>query len=579
MLGTGETPRSRRRRRLRERMSAPSTIHRLAPYALLLALCAALYLPGLASLPVTDRDEARFAQATRQMIESGDYIAIRFQDEPRHKKPVGIHWAQAACARLAAPFAGEDSIWPYRVPSAFGATLAVLLMFALHRPHIGAAASLLGAALLASSLLLIVEAHLATTDALLLATIVAAQGALMNRLLRPSHRPMAWSMLFWVAQGLAILIKGPVAPLVAILTLLGWRVGGNRLRPLSVLHWHIGLPAAALIIAPWLVAISLTSDESFLRDAWLGDLLPKLISGHESHGFPPGFYLLLVTLTFWPGSLLAGFAVVDAWRRRADPAVRFLLAWLGPTWLAFEVVPTKLPHYVLPLYPALAALTAAFAVRLAQQGALMPQPRRRAIAMGWGVWALVTLGLGAAASALPPMIDARLDAWLILPAAAALLAAALGLLIVRRRDAAPLTLVLLVACSGLFSAPILARLLPRSEALWPSRSAARLARAADPPASTALPWAAVGYHEPSLVFYLGTRTRLTGPVRAAEALARGEVTGVIVEARQREAFEAHAAALGLAIRQRGAVHGLNASKGEYVTLLFYAAAPAEAGER
>lgn len=560
-------------------MSAPSTTHRLAPYALLLALCALLYLPGLAALPVTDRDEARFAQATRQMIESDDYITIRFQDEPRHKKPVGIHWAQAACARLAAPFAGEDSIWPYRVPSLIGATLAVLLSLALLRPHVGVAAGLLAAALLASSLLLIVEAHLATTDALLLAAIVAAQGALMNRVLRPAHHPRAWSMLFWIAQALGILIKGPVAPLVSILTLVGWRLGGNRVRPLTLLHGPLGLPALVLIIAPWLIAVSRATGGSFLRDAWLGDLFPKLISGHESHGFPPGFYLLLVTLTFWPGSLLAGFAFAAAWRDRADPVLRFLLAWLVPAWIAFEIVPTKLPHYVLPLYPALAALTAVHSVRVAQRWRFMPAPPRRAVALGWLVWALLTLALGAAAAALPLALDGRFDAWSVLPAAVALLTCAAGFIIVRRLDAAPTALSLLVLCSALFSVPILTRLLPRSEALWPSRSAARLARAAAPPDSTTLPWAAVGYHEPSLVFHLGTATRLLGPARAAEAMARGEVAGVIVEQRQREAFETRAAELNLPIRPIGTVHGLNYSKGERVTLLLYAAAPADAGGR
>lgn len=560
-------------------MSSPSTIHRLAPYALLLALCALLYLPGLAALPVTDRDEARFAQATRQMIETGDYITIRFQDEPRHKKPIGIHWAQAACARLAAPFAEESAIWPYRAPSVLGATLAVLLSFALLRPHVGVAAALLAAALLASSLLLIAEAHLATTDALLLTAIVAAQGAMMNRVLRPAHHPRAWSMLFWIAQALGILIKGPVAPLVSILTLVGWRLGGNRVRPLTLLHWHLGLPALVLIIAPWMIAVSRATGGSFLRDAWLGDLFPKLISGHESHGFPPGFYLLLVTLTFWPGSLLAGFALAAAWRDRADPVLRFLLTWLVPAWIAFEVVPTKLPHYVLPLYPALAALTAVHAVRLAQRWRFMPAPPRRAAALGWLVWALLTLALGAAAAALPPALDGRFEAWSVLPAAVALLTCAAGFIIVRRLDAAPTALSLLVLCSALFSAPILARLLPRSEALWPSRSAARLARAAAPRDSTALPWAAVGYHEPSLVFHLGTATRLLGPSRAAESLARRDVAGVIVEQRQREAFETRVAELNLPIRSLGTVHGLNYSKGERVTLLLYAAAPADAGGR
>src|SRR6202045_1643672 len=98
------------------------------PYVLLAALCLVLYLPGIASIPPLDRDEARFAQATRQMLETGDFVRIRFQDEARNKKPAGIYWLQAAAG---AAFSSPDSasIWPYRLPSAFAATAAVLLTF------------------------------------------------------------------------------------------------------------------------------------------------------------------------------------------------------------------------------------------------------------------------------------------------------------------------------------------------------------------------------------------------------------------------------------------------------------------
>src|SRR5437762_9157261 len=100
------------------------------PYLLLAGLCLLLYLPGIAAIPPLDRDEARFAQATRQMLETGDFLRIRFQDEARNKKPAGIHWLQAAAVSA---FAGPDSnaIWPYRLPSIIGALGAVLLTFAL----------------------------------------------------------------------------------------------------------------------------------------------------------------------------------------------------------------------------------------------------------------------------------------------------------------------------------------------------------------------------------------------------------------------------------------------------------------
>src|SRR6516164_6962746 len=147
------------------------------PFALLCLLCLALYAPGLAGIPPLDRDEARFAQATRQMLETGDFIRIRFQDEARNKKPIGIYWLQAAAVAL---FSTPDSskIWPYRLPSALAAIAVVLLTFALGARLLSSRlAGFLSAVLMASALGLVVEAHLAKTDAALLATVVAGQGA------------------------------------------------------------------------------------------------------------------------------------------------------------------------------------------------------------------------------------------------------------------------------------------------------------------------------------------------------------------------------------------------------------------
>src|ERR1700720_4924752 len=99
----------------------------------LLMLCGfLLFLPGFFSIPPIDRDEARFAQADRKMLETGDYVDIRFQDEVRYKKPVGIYWLQAAAVRageaLGVPQA-HTTIWLYRLPSLVGALAAVLLTY------------------------------------------------------------------------------------------------------------------------------------------------------------------------------------------------------------------------------------------------------------------------------------------------------------------------------------------------------------------------------------------------------------------------------------------------------------------
>ena len=102
---------------LAERFEALTRWAEAAPwraYLLVALVASAVVLPGIAALPVTDRDEGRFVQATKQMLETGDFVDIRFQDQPRWKKPIGIYWLQAVAA---SPFGGvEAPIWAIASP-------------------------------------------------------------------------------------------------------------------------------------------------------------------------------------------------------------------------------------------------------------------------------------------------------------------------------------------------------------------------------------------------------------------------------------------------------------------------------
>src|SRR6476646_12053000 len=109
---------------------APRWLAALArrPLIVLGLLGVLLWLPGILSLPALDRDESRFAQSSRQMVESGDVVDIRFGHVPRYKKPIGIYWLQAVSTRLAEVVPGnagrDDRIWTYRLPSVLGAISA-----------------------------------------------------------------------------------------------------------------------------------------------------------------------------------------------------------------------------------------------------------------------------------------------------------------------------------------------------------------------------------------------------------------------------------------------------------------------
>ncbi|MEO5374674.1 MAG: glycosyltransferase family 39 protein [Alphaproteobacteria bacterium] len=542
-------------------------------YLALIAFCLFLYLPGIAAVPPLDRDESRFAQATKQMLETRDFVRIQFQDIPRNKKPVGIYWMQAASVSLFGE-PGRPAIWPYRLPSVLGATAAVLLAFHFGQGLFGGRTAFAGAALLAGSLLLTAEAHQAKTDAVLLACVVAAQGALgrfyMAKRGGPSPPPgIAVAMTFWLAQGVGILVKGPIVPLISLLTIAALWAWERRLDWLRGLRPLVGLPLAAAIVAPWVVAISSATGGAFVGDAVRSDLLPKLLGAQESHGAPPGYYLLLASLTLWPASLFLWPALVRSWRERATPAVRFCLAWVLPTWVVFEAVPTKLPHYVLPTYPALTLLIAATLFAVVREGsdALV---RPRWVRAWYVVWALLGGTLAAAFIVLPLRFGGGISIGAVVAAAGALAAAALPLVRFRRLP------VLTAATLGLGGAAVafvatFAWVMPGLDSLWLSRRVAETVERLAPDRSVAV--AAAGYTEPSLVFLLGTGTRLVGGGSAADHVTATPGALAVVNQPEEAAFLSRLSESGRTALLLDTVEGFNYSRGKPAILKVYGVRP------
>lgn len=329
----------------------------VAPVVLIL-VCLFLYQPGLPVVPPLDRDEARFAQASKQMMETGNYVSIYFQEVARNKKPIGIYWAQVGAAKLLG-YNEQAPIWVYRLPSAFGAIAAVLLTYWAGRAFYREQQAFLAALFVALALVLNAEAHLATADAALLACVMLAQGALARVwLAQQSHALWGPALLFWLGLALGTLIKGPIILMVCGLTVLSLCLWERQIAWLRGLAPVIGFLAFLSLASPWLIAIYVETDGAFFNEALGGDFWAKIAVGRESHGAPPLTHLLVSFIVFWPipPFLVAGFYII---RQEVDRyCYRFLLCWLIPSWVIFELVSTKLPHYTLPMMPAVALLTA-----------------------------------------------------------------------------------------------------------------------------------------------------------------------------------------------------------------------------
>lgn len=550
---------------------SPVMQSRWAPPAIVAVFAALIACAGLFVLPPLDRDESRFAQATAQMLETGDFVTIRFQDAERNKKPAGIHWLQAAAVSTFS--AVEDrEIWAYRLPSALGLILASLFTYFCGARLFGPQVGLLGALLLAATPLAAGEAGIAKTDAALLATVAAAQCAFIHIFARV-HEGRAVGILapaaFWAALSAAILIKGPIAPMILALTMIAVAALRRDRSWLRALKPGLGLVIIGLAVAPWLLAVNAATEGRFLAEALGRDMFGKIGASQESHAGPPGFHLALAPLLLWPAIALAPAALLDAWRDRRAWQSLLLAAWIVPGWIVFELTATKLPHYVLPFYPALCLLVAHTA--FASPPHARPAARRAGAAL-YGVIgaifasALVALPAVYGTAGAPPL--ASIVAALVILGAAVAVAA----LFWRGRAATAA-----FAAAGLSAAFVWAlfSLTPQHlKRLDVSRSiSAALDEAGlHPMRDKAPPAALAGYSEPSAIFLLGTRTALGDGGDAARHLKTHPGSAAVVEAQEEPSFLAGAAEAGLAPRRLAVVDGVNYSKGRTVRLYVFAIA-------
>jgi 4-amino-4-deoxy-L-arabinose transferase-like glycosyltransferase len=542
--------------------------------------------PGVFWIPPLDRDESRFAEASAQMLESGDFVSIHFQAEPRFKKPVGIYWLQAAAVETFSQ-AEDRAIWAYRIPSLLGAMLAAAACVWGAAAFLRPGPSLVAGVLLGASFMLSTEASIAATDAVLCGAVTLLMAALARLYLAGHGGPRAGAgvkALFWAALALSVLVKGPIGPMVAALTLVLLCLWDRRARWVAHLGWGWGLIALAAAVGPWALAITVATDGAFWGAAVGGDLASKLAGESEGHGAPPGFYLLLAPVLLFPATLLLPAGLVAAWRGRAEPAVRFALCWLIPSWLVFEATPTKLIHYTLPLYGAVAWLMARGLQPIGQtmvaQAAPAPADGRIARAVG----AALAVAVGVVFALAGPLAMTRLrDAgpapWAALAALLFLAAAAGGALLLWRRRALEAAMAASLA-AALGHGVLAGAVLPGLHPLWLSSAAARnLAAAGASPWQGVVPGpvTVVGYAEPSLVFLLGSDTELAGPEDAAQAIAEGRP--VIVEGREDGAFRAALAGREAVAQQIGQVSGLDYSKGRADILRLYRPPPPANGMR
>ena len=542
---------------------------------ILLVLSLVLFLPGIEKLPPLDRDEARFAQASKQMLETGDYIDIRFQETPRYKKPAGAYWIQAASVQMLSP---NDAtlIWAYRIPSVIAAIASVFLTYAIACLFLSSTSSLFAGILLAASFLLNAEAHMAKTDALLLVSILISQYGLA-RIYKGDTVHQNW-LYFWSGIGIGILLKGPIVPLIISLTILGLWYFDRNMKWVKALRLKAGVLISIAISLPWIIAVQIRSDGSFLRTSIGGDLLPKLMGGMESHGMPPGYYLLIVMITFWPGSLFIWPSLVNIIKTKTEICSKFLIAWVIPTWILFEIVPTKLPHYILPVYPALAIMTAKW----------MNDFKPTQITLGSkffiALWLIIGCALIVASILLTNLnrefvtslsnvisvtvlveqiksnMQQNTDTMIIALTSVIFL---LGSCIFLWNGRLESSVISALCLAGLFFIPLTYSKIPAMTWAFPSLEVASFLKSSNELKNGLI---SIGYHEPSLIFLTGTDTYLTDIEGGVSKLKERSHNLALIDRSQLQDFRTKAKSMSLKTKVIKTFDSFNYSKGRVLTL-------------
>jgi 4-amino-4-deoxy-L-arabinose transferase-like glycosyltransferase len=345
-------------------------------YTILFFSCVLFHTLGTSSLPLIDRDEPRFAEASREMLERGDYIVPHFNNQLRLDKPPFAYWAQIVSFKIF-----DENDFAARFPSTVAAALLALSIFAWGK-RIGAARVGLWAAIIFTlSLQTFLHAKAAVADMWLVLFMTTAHWAGYELLFR-SERSTAnvqhptptsvqrdqssalWWLVLYVSLALGFLAKGPVA-WTPLLTIASTKFFVTDLPLARRFKFGRGIVLTFGIVALWGFPALLRTKGEFLSVGIGKHVIGRSFAAMEGHGgnslgvyfllLP--FYFLIMFVSFFPWSIKLPRLARRLWSER-DKVDNYLFAGAAVVVLLFSVISTKLPHYILPAFPLLSLLLA-----------------------------------------------------------------------------------------------------------------------------------------------------------------------------------------------------------------------------
>jgi 4-amino-4-deoxy-L-arabinose transferase-like glycosyltransferase len=327
-----------------------------------------LFFNQLGAVGLFDLDEAVFSEASREMVETGNFITPLYNYAYRYDKPILFYWLMSTSF-----FVFGINEFSARFWSALAGCGLVLVTFLFARTVGNLRSAVFSAVILATSIEMLILAHAAITDMVLTFFISSALFCFFMASQEPtpgltSAWKAKWVLWGWTAVAAAVLTKGPIGILfpMGITFLFLWATGRLR-QGIRLLAIGPGILLFCAITLPWYIAESVMTRGEFLQAFFLKHNVARYLSVNSGHRGPVFYYLLVIAVGLFPWSGFLPAAVWSAWKLRKNDLPLFILLWMGGIFLFFSFSSTKLPNYVAPLFPALCLLVGWWWDRLLSQ--------------------------------------------------------------------------------------------------------------------------------------------------------------------------------------------------------------------
>jgi 4-amino-4-deoxy-L-arabinose transferase-like glycosyltransferase len=536
-----------------------------SPWVKALLICAgfaALYLLIAGSSTLWDRDEPRYARVTAEMVESGNYLVPTFNGQVWFDKPIMLYWLMSVPVRLLGP-----SEIACRFAGVMGTAVTLLLTFFIGKKLFDAKAALWAEAILGTTLLMFFVGSSALVDGIAMPFIVGAMAVFIGRLGKKIRAFDAGAMGFLI--GLGMLAKGPLGLLPVFVIIVAIWFGRENIRGFirNFLWVCLAVVIAAGIFSLWAVPANRAADGELFQVFFGKHIVGRALSPMEGHG---GNFLLY--LPYYPAIMVAGFFPwviflpgafsASLGKRIGNAGTRnILFSWIIVTVVLMTIAATKLPHYILFAWPAMAVMTGA-TIAASEQNVLNERDRK------WlrsGVWFSGPVGLGIAASLIDIGYFIKSEGLVTPGLICGTIALAMTIICcyLQAREKFDIAAKVILAGIPILIIPLLFVLLPAVESI---KISPNIAKAIREKTGKDVPVAMYKYAEPTLNFYVGRKITQLHKTDDVVDWLKGMETRVLIIPRN-DFDDIRQNAGDIAFEEIASKKGINYSKGKEVEVV------------